>query len=114
MRRRIYTTHVGGQRFSNAGVLMEKELGITQARIEFNEIVEQVQHRGDIYIINRHGKPAAALVPVQVYETWKRQRRQFFDQIRELEAQAGLEPEKAERPATQAVASIRAESQSPR
>lgn len=92
---------------------MEKELGITQARIEFSEIVEQVQHRGDSYIINRHGRPAAALVPVQVYETWKRQREQFFDQMRQLQAQADLDPEEAERLAAQAVASIRAESQTP-
>lgn len=92
---------------------MEKELGITQARIEFSEIVEQVQHRGDSYIINRHGRPAAALVPVQVYETWKRQREQFFDQIRQLQAQADLDPEEAERLAAEAVASIRAESQTP-
>lgn len=90
--------------------LMEKELGITQARIEFSKIVEQVQHRGDSYIINRHGKPAAAVVPVQVYETWKRQRDEFFNQIRGLQQQADLDPEEAERLAAQAVASVRTES----
>jgi prevent-host-death family protein len=90
--------------------LMEKELGITQARIEFSNIVEKVQHRGDSYIINRHGKPAAAVVPVQVYETWKRQREEFFNQIREHQAQADLDPDEAERLAAHAVSDVRAES----
>jgi len=88
---------------------MERELGITKAREEFSNIVEQVQFRGDAYIIRRHGKPAAAVVPVQVYESWKRQRREFFDLIREMQQEASLEPEEAESLAAEAVAAVRAE-----
>lgn len=89
--------------------LMEKQLGVTKARQEFSTIVEQVQHRGDTYIISRHGKPAAAVVPVQVYELWRRQRAEFFDLIREMQQEADLDPEEAERLAAEAVAAVRAE-----
>lgn len=61
--------------------LMEKRLGITQAREKFRDLVERVQYKGDMYIINRHGKPAAAVVPVELYQSWKRQREEFFDLI---------------------------------
>lgn len=88
---------------------MEKQLGVTKARQEFSTIVEQVLHQGDAYIISRHGKPAAAIVPVQVYEHWKRQRQEFFDLIREMQQGADLDSDEAERLAAEAVAAVRAE-----
>ncbi len=89
---------------------MEKELGITRAREELSIIVEQVQYQGDTYVINRHGKPAAAVVPMQVYETWKRERENFFNFIRQTQEQANLEPEEADKIAADAVKAIRATS----
>ncbi len=89
---------------------MEKVLGVTQARAELSTLVEQVQHQGDTYIINRHGKPAAAIVPIQVYEEWKRQRNEFFEFIRQAQQQADLEPQEAEQIAAEAVKAARAES----
>lgn len=89
--------------------LMEKVLGITKAREEFSTIIEQVQHQGDSYIISRHGKPAAAVVPIQVYEDWMRQRNQFFDFIRQSQQDADLSPEEADKIAAEAVAAVRTE-----
>ena len=86
---------------------MEKELGVTQARQVFGVMVEQVQYQGDTYIISRHGKPAAAMVPVVVYEAWKRQRQELFDQIREMQRAADLDPAEAEQLAAEAVAAAR-------
>jgi prevent-host-death family protein len=86
---------------------MEKELGVTEARKEFSDLVERVQHRGDAYIINRHGKPAAAVVPVQVYENWRQQRRELFQLIRELQNEADLDPEDADLLAAEALAEVR-------
>ena len=86
---------------------MEKKLGITEAREKIAEIVEQVQYRGDAYVISRHGKPAAAVVPVAVYENWKHQRRELFDQIREMQQRANLDADEAERLAAEAVAAAR-------
>ena len=89
--------------------LMEKVLGITKAREDFSTIVEQVQHQGDAYIINRHGKPAAAVVPVQVYEDWKRQRQEFFEFIRHAQQEADLTPEEADQIAQEAIKTARLE-----
>jgi antitoxin (DNA-binding transcriptional repressor) of toxin-antitoxin stability system len=87
---------------------MEKELGVTQARQVFGTMVEQVQYQGDTFIIHRHGKPAAAMVPLPVYEAWKRQRQELFDQIRQIQRKADLEPDEADRLAAGAVAAARA------
>ena len=50
---------------------MEKNISVSQAREKLGDLVEQVQYQGDTYIINRNGKPAAAVVPLEVYESWK-------------------------------------------
>ncbi len=65
---------------------MEKELGITEARQDFSGVLEEVQYRGQSFVINRRGKPVAAVVPLEVYESWKRRRKKFFDAIREIQA----------------------------
>jgi prevent-host-death family protein len=90
---------------------MEKKLGVTEARREFSTIVERVQHEGDTYIVSRHGRPAVAVVPVQVYESWKRQRDEFFELIRKAQRQADLDPEEADRLVAEAVAAVRAQAQ---
>lgn len=64
---------------------MDKTIGVTQARDEFRKIVDQVQYHGDKYIINRHGKPAVAVVPVEVYENWKQQRERLINLIDEVQ-----------------------------
>jgi prevent-host-death family protein len=88
-------------------VLMERKFGVTEARSKFREIVEQVQYQGDTYIINKHGKPAAAMVPIEVYEAWKRQRAGLFDLIRGMQTEADLSPEEAARLVAEAVAAVR-------
>lgn len=86
---------------------MERRLGITEARGDFGNIIEKVQYQGDIYIISRHGKPAAAVVPIDIYERWKQERRKFFDLIRQTQRLVDLSPEEAERLADEAVVSVR-------
>ena len=88
---------------------MERMLGITQAREEFSTVIEQVQYQGDSYIISRHGKPAAAVVSIEVYQNWLRQREEFFDLVRRVQQEATLAPEEAERLAAEAVAAVRAQ-----
>lgn len=64
---------------------MEKSIGVTKARDQFRSIVDQVQYRGDKYVINRHGKPAVAVVPVEIYENWKKQRIRLLEIIHEVQ-----------------------------
>lgn len=89
---------------------MEKVLGVTEARKKLSDIVEQVQHQRNTYLISRYGKPAAAVVPVEVYENWQRQREEFFDLIRNLQKESDLSPEQADQVANEAIAAIRAQS----
>ncbi len=88
---------------------MDKSIGIAEARTTLREIVDQVQLKGESYIINRNGKPAAAVVPVQVYENWKRERKAFFDQIRVFQMRANLDPDEADKIAAEAVRAVRKE-----
>ena len=87
---------------------MERKLGLTEARQNFSELVEGVQYRGNTYIINRHGKPAAAVVPLNVYENWKRQRKQFFDAVRKIQdANRDVDPDEVMRDVIEAQQAIR-------
>ena len=89
---------------------MENELGLTKARETLSTLVESVQYHGDMYIISRHGKPAAALVPLHLYEKWKQQRRDFFDLIREFqEASGDNDPDEVMRDVLEAQQAIRRE-----
>jgi prevent-host-death family protein len=90
---------------------MERELGITKARKTLSDMVERVQFQGDTFIISRHGKPAAAVVPIEVYENWKRQRREFFDAVRRLQStNEEVDPDQVMKDVLQAQQAIRSSS----
>ena len=63
---------------------MEKRLGITETRQRLADVVDQVRLRGEPFIIMKHGKPAAAVVPIALYERWQKERQELFDTIREI------------------------------
>lgn len=89
---------------------METVLGVTKAREKLGEIVESVQYQGDAYIISRHGRPAAAVVPVEVYESWKQQRKEFFDQIRAFQKVSGkADPDEVMQQVLQAQQAVRSQ-----
>ena len=68
---------------------METTLGVTKAREKLSEIVESVLYQNDAYIISRHGRPAAAVVPIEIYESWKRQRKEMFALIKQFQEASG-------------------------
>lgn len=68
---------------------MEKTLGSATVRRKFGELLEEVYYRGDKVVVERRGRPMAALVPIDLYEKWQAQREQFFqliDAVRERNA----------------------------
>lgn len=89
--------------------MVEKEMGVTEARKEFSSLVRDVQYQGGAYVISRHGEKAAAVVPIQVYQDWKKQRKEFFEQIREIQGKADLSPEEARKLAGEVVKAVRTE-----
>lgn len=73
---------------------MEKVLGLTEARRQFSDIVNEVFYHGDAYIIEKQGKPAAAVVPLGVYEQWQTRRARLFQLIEEVQAlNPGVDPD---------------------
>ncbi len=66
---------------------MEKTIGAYQARRQLGSLINEVQYGGDVYIIERHGQPAAALVSAKEYAAWKewRQWRDALAQARDLQ-----------------------------
>ena len=73
---------------------MEKQIGATKARDMLRNILDEVQYQGDKYIIKRHGEPAVAVVPIQIYENWKQQRKRLLELIREVrEANEEADPD---------------------
>lgn len=68
---------------------MEKQIDITQLRGALGNLVDEVQTQNNKYIILRHGKPAAAIVPLHVYERWKTKRERLSGLIGHMQASSG-------------------------
>jgi prevent-host-death family protein len=68
---------------------MEKHVSITQVRDKIGDVVDEVQYRNSHYIILRHGKPAAAVVPLHVLENWKSGRERLFSLVAQMQDAAG-------------------------
>jgi prevent-host-death family protein len=58
-----------------------KTISAIKARQNLGTIMNEVAIRGDTYVIERAGKPVAALVPLEEYEQTKRNRDTFFAMI---------------------------------
>lgn len=65
---------------------MEKQMGVTEARVKFAELVDQVRYRGEAVTLLKSGKPAAVLVPVELYEHWKNSRQGALDPLRAIQS----------------------------
>jgi prevent-host-death family protein len=51
---------------------MTTVLGVAEARAQLSDIVAQAVHRGTVTVIERYGKPAAAVVPIEVLAALER------------------------------------------
>ena len=86
---------------------MERVVGAFEARRSLGRIIQDVLVRGDQVVIERHGEPVAAVVPIGVYEQWKRSRAAFFDRLKSASEHANLSEEEADRLAAAAVRAAR-------
>jgi prevent-host-death family protein len=76
---------------------MVKKITAVKARKNLGQLLEEVYYRGDHYIIERAGKPMAAVVPVWYLEEWLKRRERFFDMVDEVrQGQEGISPEAVE------------------
>jgi prevent-host-death family protein len=66
---------------------MEKTVSLTKARSKLSDVVNAVLYQRDIYIISKHGRPAVAVVPLEILERWKADQAALFQVIAEVQSQ---------------------------
>lgn len=87
---------------------MKKTISALRARKNLGQILEEVFYKGDQVIIERKGRPMAAVVPIWLLEQWQEQREIFFDVIMEVWRKNQKVPqEKIEKEVEEAVTYIR-------
>lgn len=93
--------------------MAETTISAFDARRKFGKVLDCVAARGDSVIVERHGEPVAAVVPIAAYRQWQQQReaarQRFFERARQSAERANLSAEEAEAIAAEAVAEVRAE-----
>lgn len=65
---------------------MKRAITTQALKARIGDIVDEVRLRGDRYIIERRGKPVAALVPVSINDQYERNRERFFQLVEQVHA----------------------------
>ena len=88
---------------------MVKKLNALKARQNLGEVLEKVYYKGDRFVIERAGKPMAAVVPLKVLEDYEESKEQLFGLIKKAQRRnKGVKPEVIEREVAEAVKAVRA------
>lgn len=89
---------------------MEKVTNSSELRTNLSLVLDEVQFNQDSYVIERKGRPAAVIVPLNVYENWKHSRQRFFETVRRIqEANQNADPAEVLQDVLAAQQAIRAE-----
>ena len=87
---------------------MVKKVNALKARRELGRLLEEVFYKGDQYVIERAGRPMAAVVPVWQMEEREKRRERFFGMVEEVwQRTKRLKPEVVEREVKQAIQAVR-------
>ena len=87
---------------------MIKKVNALKARQNLGQLLEEVYYKGDQYVIERAGKPMAAVVPLWQLEEWQKRRERFFGAVEELQQQnQEVEPEVIEQEVRKAIRAVR-------
>lgn len=87
---------------------MVKTISAVKARQNLGSIMNAVSLRDDQYIIERDGKPMAAMVPLWYLDQWRRQRESFFQKVGEIQERCkDMDPEELESVIDEAVEAVR-------
>ena len=83
-------------------------IGARDIRQRFAEILGKVGFGGDIAVVERSGKPMAALIPIEMYEQMIAEREARFQIVEKIRAvQANFTPEEIERDVAQVIKKVR-------
>ncbi len=88
---------------------MVKRINALDARKKLGQLLEEVYYRDDQYVIERAGRPMAAVVPVWQLEERQQRRERLFDMVEEVwQRTKRVRPEVIEREVEKAVEVVRA------
>jgi prevent-host-death family protein len=63
---------------------MQRNISTQELKTRIGEVVDAVRLRGDRYIVQRRGKPVAALVPLHINVNYEQDRRELFALMRSV------------------------------
>jgi prevent-host-death family protein len=87
-----------------------KKITARKARQHLGQLLEEVCYQDEQYVIERAGKPMAAVVPVWQLEERTKRREQFFATIDDIrQKNKGVKPQIIEREVAEAVKTVRAQ-----
>lgn len=88
---------------------MVKKINALKARKNLGQLLEEVYYKDDQYVIERAGRPMAAVVPVWQLEERRKGRERLFGMVEEVwEKNKKERPEVIEREVQEAVRAVRA------
>ena len=87
---------------------MVKKVNALKARQNLGQLLEEVYYKGDQYVIERAGKPMAAVVPLWQLEEWQQRRAQFFAAVEDVQQHNHkVKPEVIEHEVREAIRAVR-------
>lgn len=90
--------------------MSRKTLDTNSVRDRLGEILDEAFYQGTEFVVQRRGKPLAAIIPYSSYEHFDRERREAFKVFHEIwEANKDADPDEVARIVDQAVAEVRRE-----
>jgi prevent-host-death family protein len=90
---------------------MVKKVNALKARQNLGRLLEEVYYKGDQYIIERAGKPLAAMVPLWQLQGRKERRDHMLSAVQEVGRRTKkIKPERIEREVEAAVRAVRNQS----
>jgi len=88
---------------------MVKKINALKARQNLGQLVEEVYYKGDQFIIERAGKPMAAVVPLWQLEDRSKRRERVWEKVQKAwKTTANTKPAVIEREVERAVRAVRA------
>jgi prevent-host-death family protein len=87
---------------------MVKKVNALKARQNFGQMLEEVYYKGDQFVIERAGKPMAAVVPLWQLEEWQQRREQLFAAVEDVQQHTQkVKPEVIEAEVHEAIRAVR-------
>ena len=64
---------------------MVRTLTAIKVRQNLGQVLNEAYYKGDEFVVERAGKPIAAIVSIEEFEQWIRSRNAFFQSVRKIQ-----------------------------